>query len=110
MPGPTGHGCTLLRASGSDSSTPSTENPCVSWSRQYPWKSGTPSGVRGGLKVFAFSCAHAWNARVSAGQPPKLVGLAAGRSWPAAGIDDASDQIAQVIARAIVEPRRRFLI
>src|SRR6266850_6458015 len=37
---------------------------------QYPWKSGFPSGVRGGLNVFAFSIAHLWNSTESSGQLP----------------------------------------
>src|SRR5262245_35750362 len=37
---------------------------------QKPLKSGLPSAVRGGMKVFIFSAAHVWNAVGSSGHPP----------------------------------------
>jgi hypothetical protein len=39
--------------------------------------SGRPSSVRGGLKVFVFGSAQAWNVTGSSGHPPAVAGAVA---------------------------------
>ena len=71
---PTSHRWAGSLTKGWSSATPSTENDCVSRLRQYPWRSGLPLGVRGGLNDFAFWSAQVCHARFSVGHPAMIGG------------------------------------